>query len=522
MRHPLGRRTSSSGGALRERSLVSASYAAAGTSATSIGHPGTRSVASVGSTASDGAHRPRWQAFFASRTGAGSSSPAIDRPSTTEAHAEAARRAQEEIDRRRWRLLNDVMRACKLRRDKNGKLLSILQQLQLSDATDDDSLIVTMEEFVTRMRDTFGINAIDVPLLRQLFRLFDKSGTGVADFRAIAMALASVVSSGTDIRHEVRFCFDSFDSQRRGFISRMDMARLVRLSLVTRQTERNMRLLLPEAFDAKVREHLVYFDIIDTDHDQQVSLDELEAAVDIDPIFLEVFGYERHPPLELLVQSPLPRLRNQAPWSLLWGIIPYPDPAEDLRILAAQLIKLKKIAEMRGGMHFLLVHNFKQMDTRRLGYLEYEDMKEAWRNIRRWFNKPADDELAYIKVWHRLDPSKDNRVIVGELEPFFEETLEQGASLLEAFLLGTKPQVLEELAEHRARKKKTVTTSQAGVSAPPALPLPPSQAPYDASSSTAHQAPGAFADQPHSSSVVLLTAKETVDMAARRIESMKT
>eukprot|EP01136_Pigoraptor_vietnamica_P001691 Opistho-1_new@28648 len=235
------------------------------------------------------------------------------------------------------------------------------------------------------MKDHFMFTPNDVEVLNRLFDICAENGK--IDFREFSVNLAASLDS--DWEQQLKFCFQAFDLNGDNHISRMEMARLLRISLNAKALRTNEPI-HPSAFEAKVNEHLLHFNAIDTNNDHLISWEELKEAVTIDPVLLEVFGYE------------VKHAKGALSEGLMWGLLPKPTEDEDRRVVAAQLKRMKKLLDDPRTFRMALDTAFKECDLDSNGSLCVDELRAVMNKLTAWLgSRPISSD--YLAAFERLD-----------------------------------------------------------------------------------------------------------------------
>uniref|UniRef100_A0A7S1UM27 Calmodulin n=1 Tax=Phaeomonas parva TaxID=124430 RepID=A0A7S1UM27_9STRA len=155
-----------------------------------------------------------------------------------------------------------------------------------NEADADGSGTVNHDQFTTIMVDLgFG----DLPLDR-MYAVMDKDDSNTIDYREFLCGLSVLRVGGEDA---MRFCFDLYDADKSGFISREELSRVLFTVVHEEASEFDKASKLAEVFDR-----------LDTNNDNKISFDEFKAGVDIEPALYEVFLSPMREPVARAAKSP--------------------------------------------------------------------------------------------------------------------------------------------------------------------------------------------------------------------------
>jgi len=159
-------------------------------------------------------------------------------------------------------------------------------------------------EHFSRLLGELGFEALP---LEQLFRLFDVAGVGQISYRAFLTQMSTLRDDQSD--NAIRFCFDVYDRNGDGSLSKDEVGDVLRTMLAGREAVED------EAVEVKIEEIFVR---LDADGNGSIDFDEFKTGVLSDPILVQAFRafffpFARPTQLELNthpppVVSPLRRL----------------------------------------------------------------------------------------------------------------------------------------------------------------------------------------------------------------------
>ncbi|XP_067854250.1 calaxin isoform X2 [Heptranchias perlo] len=126
-----------------------------------------------------------------------------------------------------------------------------------------------------QMADTLCI------LTKRFFRAFDKDNDSYVSMREWIEGL-SIFLRGT-LDEKIKFCFEVFDLNGDGFISREEMFHMLKSSLIKQPTEEDPDEGVKDLVEIALKK-------MDYDHDNKVSYTDFEKAVKDENLLLEAFG----------------------------------------------------------------------------------------------------------------------------------------------------------------------------------------------------------------------------------------
>ncbi|KAH9520311.1 EF-hand calcium-binding domain-containing protein 1 [Bulinus truncatus] len=124
-------------------------------------------------------------------------------------------------------------------------------------------------------------NITDDILMDRVFRAFDKKSCGTLRQEDYVIGIAKFLN-GT-LEDHIQLCFDVYDLNNDGYISREEMFQLLKSCLVKAPTEEDPDELVKELVEIVMKK-------LDCDHDGRVSLSDFKAAVAEDKLMLEALG----------------------------------------------------------------------------------------------------------------------------------------------------------------------------------------------------------------------------------------
>ncbi|XP_072365387.1 calaxin isoform X2 [Scyliorhinus torazame] len=134
-------------------------------------------------------------------------------------------------------------------------------------------------KFRNVLHTTFGMT--DDMIMDRVFRAFDKDNDSYVNMKEWVEGL-SIFLRGT-LDEKIKFCFDVFDLNGDGFISREEMFHMLKSSLIKQPTEEDPDEGVKDLVEIALKK-------MDYDHDNKVSYADFEKAVKVDNLLLEAFG----------------------------------------------------------------------------------------------------------------------------------------------------------------------------------------------------------------------------------------
>ncbi|XP_067854243.1 calaxin isoform X1 [Heptranchias perlo] len=129
------------------------------------------------------------------------------------------------------------------------------------------------------LHNTFGMT--DDMIMDRVFRAFDKDNDSYVSMREWIEGL-SIFLRGT-LDEKIKFCFEVFDLNGDGFISREEMFHMLKSSLIKQPTEEDPDEGVKDLVEIALKK-------MDYDHDNKVSYTDFEKAVKDENLLLEAFG----------------------------------------------------------------------------------------------------------------------------------------------------------------------------------------------------------------------------------------
>ncbi|KAG7317146.1 hypothetical protein KOW79_019444 [Hemibagrus wyckioides] len=134
-------------------------------------------------------------------------------------------------------------------------------------------------KFRNILHNTFGLT--DDMIMDRVFRAFDKDNDSYISVKEWIEGLA-VFLRGT-LNEKIKFCFDVYDLNGDGYISREEMFHMLKSSLIRQLTE--------EDPDEGIKDLVeIILKKMDYDHDGRLSYSDFEKAVREENLLLEAFG----------------------------------------------------------------------------------------------------------------------------------------------------------------------------------------------------------------------------------------
>ncbi|KAL4222380.1 EF-hand calcium-binding domain-containing protein 1 [Mactra antiquata] len=129
------------------------------------------------------------------------------------------------------------------------------------------------------LHDMFGMT--DDMLLDRVFRAFDRDNDNYINEDEWVMGL-SVFLNG-QLEEKVRYCFNVYDLNQDGFISREEMYQLLKHCLVKQPTDEDPEEGIKDMVEMCLKK-------MDLDHDSRLSYSDYAKSVEMEPLLLEAFG----------------------------------------------------------------------------------------------------------------------------------------------------------------------------------------------------------------------------------------
>ncbi|CAL8296533.1 unnamed protein product [Lota lota] len=134
-------------------------------------------------------------------------------------------------------------------------------------------------KFRNTLHNTFGMT--DDMLMDGVFRAFDKDNDSFVSVKEWTEGL-SVFLRGT-LDEKIKYCFDVYDLNGDGYISREEMFHMLKNSLIRQLTEEDPDEGIKDLVEITVKK-------MDHDHDGRLSFLDFEKAVKEENLLLEAFG----------------------------------------------------------------------------------------------------------------------------------------------------------------------------------------------------------------------------------------
>ncbi|XP_007901270.1 EF-hand calcium-binding domain-containing protein 1 [Callorhinchus milii] len=129
------------------------------------------------------------------------------------------------------------------------------------------------------LHNTFGMT--DDMIMDRVFRAFDRDNDGYVNVREWIEGL-SVFLRGT-LDEKIKYCFDVFDLNGDGHVSREEMFHMLKTSLIKQPSEEDPDEGVKDLVEIALKK-------MDYDHDNKVSYADFEKAVKDENLLLEAFG----------------------------------------------------------------------------------------------------------------------------------------------------------------------------------------------------------------------------------------
>uniref|UniRef100_A0A672I5B0 EF-hand calcium binding domain 1 n=2 Tax=Salarias fasciatus TaxID=181472 RepID=A0A672I5B0_SALFA len=134
-------------------------------------------------------------------------------------------------------------------------------------------------KFRNILLNTFGMT--DDLIMDRVFRTFDKDNDGFVSIKEWIEGLAVFLRGTLDER--IKYCFHVYDSNGDGYISREEMFRMLKSSLIRQPTEEDPDEGIKDLVEMTLKK-------MDNDHDGRLSFEDFEKAVKEENLLLEAFG----------------------------------------------------------------------------------------------------------------------------------------------------------------------------------------------------------------------------------------
>ncbi|XP_041039258.1 EF-hand calcium-binding domain-containing protein 1 isoform X1 [Carcharodon carcharias] len=202
-----------------------------------------------------------------------------------------------DMSRKQYQQLADTL--CKLTKRFNRHevqcLMKVFSTLVATFPEQRIGIGLDRNKFRNILHTTFGMT--DDMIMDRVFRAFDKDNDSYVNMREWIEGL-SIFLRGT-LDEKIKFCFDVFDLNGDGFISREEMFHMLKSSLIKQPTEEDpdegvkdlveiaLKKMDRYCWKSVGRGHQV---LKDYDHDNKVSYVDFEKAVKVENLLLEAFG----------------------------------------------------------------------------------------------------------------------------------------------------------------------------------------------------------------------------------------
>uniref|UniRef100_A0A8D0UXI4 Calaxin n=1 Tax=Sus scrofa TaxID=9823 RepID=A0A8D0UXI4_PIG len=159
-------------------------------------------------------------------------------------------------------------------------LISLFYNL-VGDVTERQGVVVGLDRNTFRniLHVTFGMT--DDMIMDRVFRGFDKDNDGCVSVSEWVYGL-SVFLRGT-LEEKMKYCFEVFDLNGDGFISKEEMVHMLKNSLLKQPSEEDPDEGIKDLVEITLKK-------MDHDHDGKLSFPDYEAAVREEALLLEAFG----------------------------------------------------------------------------------------------------------------------------------------------------------------------------------------------------------------------------------------
>ncbi|XP_002741434.1 calaxin-like [Saccoglossus kowalevskii] len=169
------------------------------------------------------------------------------------------------------------------RREEIEKLIQIFKKLLIdtnkNDTLKQESLKLDRTIFRDILHNTFHMT--DDMLMDRVFRAFDKDSDSYICLQEWVKGL-SVFLQGT-VDEKTQYCFDVYDLNSDGYISREEMFHMLKNSMVKQPTEEDPDEGIKDLVELTLKK-------MDHDHDGRLSYKDFKSSVVIEPLLLEAFG----------------------------------------------------------------------------------------------------------------------------------------------------------------------------------------------------------------------------------------
>lgn len=129
------------------------------------------------------------------------------------------------------------------------------------------------------LHNTF--NMTDDMLMDRVFRAFDKDSDSYVNMQEWVRGL-SIFLRGT-FDEKTKYCFEVYDLNSDGYISREEMFHMLKYSIVKQPTEEDPDEGIKDLVEITLKK-------MDYDHDSRLSYADFQKSVELEPLLLEVFG----------------------------------------------------------------------------------------------------------------------------------------------------------------------------------------------------------------------------------------
>ncbi|XP_041039261.1 calaxin isoform X4 [Cetorhinus maximus] len=186
-----------------------------------------------------------------------------------------------DMSRKQYQQLADTL--CKLTKRFNRHevqcLMKVFSTLVATFPEQRIGIGLDRNKFRNILHTTFGMT--DDMIMDRVFRAFDKDNDSYVNMREWIEGL-SIFLRGT-LDEKIKFCFDVFDLNGDGFISREEMFHMLKSSLIKQPTEEDPDEGVKDLVEIALKK-------MDYDHDNKVSYVDFEKAVKVENLLLEAFG----------------------------------------------------------------------------------------------------------------------------------------------------------------------------------------------------------------------------------------